>query len=1294
MKGNESTLEASQPGSLPCPMFPQNCQCAHVPLSTIQRALLHPDNRGDDGADEDVDSPGLSPHKVFLLARRRRAEAQMYGAGEGGGKAGGTSGSDGTNGSASLRGSMLVRTATEMRHVSTTNPIAAALAAGYGGSGSNVLAVLADRRDEVAQLRAELQARPVTDVIPKLSLRVCCLCEHAFAVFEGAQCLQSKQEHFLCNVCFGGYLMRACAPGGCYEQELRNEENMVVSPPGKLPCPFFRGHYPLEQQLFRAPDRLSRFSSLPSMDCQCGAINLSVIEHALLDPRNSSVAFWRERQADTVVDSHRGLARTNSGNLLARGGSGGRLVGAWANELLSRNFTPANVHETARLRVSLMKNKEETQRALTPSSLDVGADALADLHTRVIDALDRGSKMSCPKCGVQCVKNDACIHMDTCPCGSSWCFLCGKPSGTGEGQCPRGTGCDAQSCYLENHTGWGNFGINGETAAQGAQKEFLRRRQAYLVRKLKEETDPTLWQRLRDESPKLLKDVPTDGRDIDWDTLDTAEFPLFGSNVGRVNAAEVVAAMPADADFAMDVAAARRMEQHFADELARARREARRERMERIRKFVFILILLPLIVSGLVLLSVYFPQPDPLTFVDPPAQQYVPPPNMSDVNCTINSVWRLRHANITYPNGTMCAPPPAPPIEASFCWDLLHQGCPDTKCKVIFWVPTVSIAVVMLASLLYMIRPDSDLSCGDCVVGGVLIVVLAAICIWPLIVGPFGHWSYTLVAGPICSGAIAPAAALLAVAIALGADPDEAEDLLTFICGAVVAAYVTVLVLTIQVRVPVEIVGPAPADGCIHMDTSIAHTLAEEADKDASLLSVYTCTPACEAFRWTIMGVCATSIIGAVALLWNNRDEARCYWLITVPMLLALVTTITAWPLLLSAQTLASSGVWLYMCIGPCVAVPWLCGCGAIYTSCRNTLRRRCTWLDIALVELLVGPAIIMAGPVLSWMLLHIFRSSPPEESFIDPPLWASIYQWEGVVILAIAVILAPFIFDDEDAEDAAFAAVVFLVLWGFLMFFTVSSFAYNVGCFIFVSCFWLAPFVGISAALLDVADECDCCGPVGKPLAGFAAFLLAAGVLTIMIVVYVTDDYIDPSDTSMLPTAFAVQGASQTAANGLYIVRNDLSAAACTQEDQEGIRDQEFCKACSDGGAAADKFYQLVPGCATQSCVLGRAEGLVLYQVMGSTMWVVALAERAIERCGRDPSSVMHSPMVACYSSPSGEGCSSKWREAVAGGNDTIAWVDAPSLSVTDSVAPASARWPSRPSVLLACILWSLYIA
>ena len=83
-------------------MFPQNCACGHIRLYDIQRALLHNSNRGRDGASEDIESEGLSPHKVFLIARRRQAEAQLP---------------TDTGGAAQLRESTLVRTRTEMQQL-------------------------------------------------------------------------------------------------------------------------------------------------------------------------------------------------------------------------------------------------------------------------------------------------------------------------------------------------------------------------------------------------------------------------------------------------------------------------------------------------------------------------------------------------------------------------------------------------------------------------------------------------------------------------------------------------------------------------------------------------------------------------------------------------------------------------------------------------------------------------------------------------------------------------------------------------------------------------------------------------------------------------------------------------------------------------------------------------------------------------------------------------------------------------------------------------------------------------
>lgn len=170
------------------------------------------------------------------------------------------------------------------------------------------------------------------------------------------------------------------------------------------------------------------------------------------------------------------------------------------------------------------------------------------------------SQVSCPQCGVRGIKNEACIHMDLCPCGSHWCFLCGRSHGNGPGQCPKNRGCDQQSIYLENHTGWDSFNLPGETPALGsalnyltpcshhctaaaplktlsvfpcgrrALQELLRRRQAFFVRQIKEAAEPALWGALEEAHCDLLKDTPCVGRSVSWDEIDTAQYPMFGPN--------------------------------------------------------------------------------------------------------------------------------------------------------------------------------------------------------------------------------------------------------------------------------------------------------------------------------------------------------------------------------------------------------------------------------------------------------------------------------------------------------------------------------------------------------------------------------------------------------------------------------------------------------------------------------------------------------------------------------------------------------------------------------------------
>ena len=669
--GSRAVTLVSEPGSLPCPLFPQDCSCGHIPLRTIQRAMLHPSNRGRDGNEEDISSPGTSPHKTHLLARRRWAEAQA-----------------GLDEGLIVQGAendMLVRTFTEARRLSLSRSVA-----GLSRTTSGKRAVLADRYNELAQLKAELLAHPVAAAIPAHLRRTCAQCRGDFAAFEGGECHYfsnrvTRHSHFLCALCYGGYILRACSDGGVFETEIRNEAGVVVSAPGRLPCPFFhaiRSGSQLvprtgtlvdtiddaaepepepEPELQPEPEpetdtlpkpqsaALSRPVSpghesggdadvavqaqmcLPQMECRCGAVPMSSIETVLLDPRNTSIPFWRTRHAETLVRSLaeatitvENLAQDDelppgwaaetdhmSNQQFFVNAQTGEFAFeqppsiAWTREveLIGRGFTPANVYETARLRVAIAENtavanaRRELEE-LRLKELQPDALAVAELRMRVIDALDHGGSLQCPRCGVRAVKDDACIHMDSCECGAKWCFLCGKL----QSECPRGPGrggCDEQSYYLEQHHGWGNFALDGENAAFGAQQEFLRQRQAFMVRAVMERADPKLWESLQKKHPDLLTDTPTPGRHINWATLHEARFPLFGGNRRNEN-------LQSDAQ--------RRLDEHY-EQLRIERERLHRELALRRRQQAFcipsIACAIAALLVGTSLMMTYSPPPNP-----------------------------------------------------------------------------------------------------------------------------------------------------------------------------------------------------------------------------------------------------------------------------------------------------------------------------------------------------------------------------------------------------------------------------------------------------------------------------------------------------------------------------------------------------------------------------------------------------------------------------------------------------------------------------------------------------------
>ena len=105
--------------------------------------------------------------------------------------------------------------------------------------------------------------------------------------------------------------------------------------------------------------------------------------------------------------------------------------------LLGQNFTPARVLETAKLRVARAEDRAIAAELEAMQGIREQGDplsvAVAAVRMNVIEALDRGGTLFCPQCGTRVIKDDACIHMDLCRCRSSWCFLCGRLEGRGEG---------------------------------------------------------------------------------------------------------------------------------------------------------------------------------------------------------------------------------------------------------------------------------------------------------------------------------------------------------------------------------------------------------------------------------------------------------------------------------------------------------------------------------------------------------------------------------------------------------------------------------------------------------------------------------------------------------------------------------------------------------------------------------------------------------------------------------------------------------------------------------------------
>lgn len=165
------------------------------------------------------------------------------------------------------------------------------------------------------------------------------------------------------------------------------------------------------------------------------------------------------------------------------------------------------------------------------ASLDAAIEAIKH---RVQLALNRGAIVACPQCRQPGIKNAHCIHIRCHICATSFCYCCGRTRESSAESSIRCRGCDAVDSRLEMQPDWNTFAIGSESAAYGALHEFHRQRQAYFVQDVKMSTIPYQWQAFQAANPNILKDVPTPGRRIKWDELDSPIVPpCFGATRER-----------------------------------------------------------------------------------------------------------------------------------------------------------------------------------------------------------------------------------------------------------------------------------------------------------------------------------------------------------------------------------------------------------------------------------------------------------------------------------------------------------------------------------------------------------------------------------------------------------------------------------------------------------------------------------------------------------------------------------------------------------------------------------------
>lgn len=849
--------------------------------------------------------------------------------------------------------------------------------------------------------------------------------------------------------------------------------------------------------------------------------------------------------------------------------------------------------------------------------------------------------------------------MDSCPCRTGWCFLCGKLSGSDPGKCPRGAGgCDEASCFLESHPGWNNFAINGESPGAGARDEFLRRRQAFYVRRVKENADPQLWAQLREKSPTLLTDVPTPGRKIDWESVSTAEYPLFGANVGRDDISDIV-----DREAPVDNEAAERFEQHFREELeADARRERRQRRQRQIKMaWIFMLTATATLLTAWVTLTDF---DNPQKFSEPPI---APLPQLLNGNETTDSSGEQQ--------GEQCTRDVA---------NVMSVPCQcGISCDLMFWVPLIELVLGVVLMILVVCfdrqGAQSDMGLICC-----LIPFGLATFGWPLFTGPLANWFVVYMLAPCCVGA--GANFFVSMALAALIDPDIDDDTVeSAIMGTSGVAFWVYIGLTFHAR---SVYDQPPVDADLADPAVVA---------PVESLVHYECTTICVAMHWVIRGIAAVSCACLPYVFYADWEEN---WqpngicsMAKIPIAAITIVTMAWWPEVVDADTWMYTA-WMYPALFVCLCIVWLLACRMMETVLRRFR------LEDAFEDYNLHYAFTIGPPLLACTLLYIFRSSVPEyegetSSFLHV-VHAEFMCWVFLAIIAEVVIF--------DAEAGPAPLTIFLAicwsmqdaqqlqqLWILILMMVLFS-------------IWLG-LIGL--ALLETFDEDDV--PAWMRRCARSGPLLLCCVLIFQNVLLAGTYYASRIDD--MPFAFVVEGASIAELNGVYHLRTDLRDGVAAEPEcpdpwyecwWDAINDDE------EEQAAADKVQLIASDCLTD--VAGHyiyqahsdeapGTGALLYKPIDADnhAWIVAPSSTAYDSCFKSTAGYLHSIESVCALRPDAArrnlgflgfddestDCGQQWKEAVvpsrsdsgamgsagkvqAAAHAEPVWQDAPQVTVT----------------------------